>query len=221
MPIWEVARAISAVPCYFKIATILDQKFRDAGARFKNPSLEAFAEINAVHRQWQKHTDMLIEREALALGDTTQHQTNQQGKCEAGKDGDPKDAIAVFVSIGSGKCPLPSLRLTKPIPVLKTLKGTHLDTAWEAWWNTEITHEAMEKATGKTDAAYYRFDTAGEGVANLEIDEWKMKTQEGKQVNETLEMIERETNRYLGELETETEIQSCAEMLVRFRRGQL
>ena len=55
----------------------------------------------------------------------------------------------------------------------------------------------------------------------IKIDEWKVKTSGGKYVNETLEVIERETGRYLREPATERSIQACAEEIVRLRRGQL
>ena len=79
------------------------KKSRDGGADLNNPSLEAFAEINAIHRLRQISTGMPTENQALALEETTQHQNDKKSKNEAQKDGDPGDAIAVFVSIGSGK----------------------------------------------------------------------------------------------------------------------
>ena len=126
-PILEVARATSAVPYYFKNATIQDKKYKDAGADLNNPSLEAFAEINAIHRPRQNDTP--TEHEALALEDNTQQQNNKQSKREAEKDGDPRDAIAVFVSIGSGKRPLPRPRAAKAISGFKTLAGIHQNEA--------------------------------------------------------------------------------------------
>lgn len=163
---------------------------------------------------------MPTEHQILALEDTTQRQTNKQSQNEAQKDGDPRDAIAVFVSIGSGKRPLSRLRASKAIPGLKTLKGIHQNATWAAWTYTERTHEEMERTTCGTNTAYYRFNT-GEGIGNMKTDEWRTKTSGGKHVNETLEVIERETDRYLRESETERCIQACAEKLVRLRHGQL
>ena len=145
VPIWDVARATSAVPYYFNIATIHNEKYRDAGAGFNNPSLEAFAEINAIHRRCQNNTDMPTEHEALALEDTTQHQTDQQGKREAEEAKDPRKAIAVFVSIGSGKRPLQGLRTSKAIPGLSTIEGIPRKEYWAIWTSTEKVHEEMER----------------------------------------------------------------------------
>lgn len=219
-PIWEVARATVAVPYYFKPATILDEKYRDAGAVFNNPSLEAFAEINAIHRPRQNNTEMPKEHKIVALEEATQRQRNKQSQNKAQKHGDPSNAIAVFVSIGSGKRPLPCLRFSKSIPGLKTLGSIHEDEAWAARTYTERTHEEMEKTARDTNTAYYRFNI-GEGIGDMRFDKWKTKTLGGKHVNETLDVIERETSRYLREPETERSIQLCAEKVVRFRRGQL
>ena len=78
----------------------------------------------------------------------------------------------------------------------------------------------MERTTREINTSYYRLNT-GKGMGNIKIDEWKVKTSGGKYVNETLEVIERETNRCLQEPATERSIQACAEEIVRLRRGQL
>ena len=78
----------------------------------------------------------------------------------------------------------------------------------------------MERTTWETNTAYYRFNP-GEGSGSMRIDEWRTKTSREKHVNETLELTERETDRYMREPETERSIQACAEKLVRLRRGQL
>lgn len=220
-PIWQVARATSAFPYYFNYATIQDEKYRDGGAGFNNPSLEAFAEISDIHRYRPEYIEKARNHESLApRKDLTRHRTKEQSEHEAQKNRDPGDAIAVFVSIGSGKRPLPDLRSSKALPGLKTLEGIYQNTTWTAWTYTERAHEEIERATWRTSTAYYRLN-AGEGMGNMRIDEWKKKSFRGKHVNTTLELIAQETDRYLDEPRTKEDLQSCAEKLVRFRRKQL
>lgn len=220
-PVWEVARATSAFPYYFNLATIRDEKYRDGGAGFNNPSLEAFAEISDIHRWRQDYSEKYTEHQTPALENPWRQQTKEQSEHETEKENrNPRGAIAVFVSIGSGKRPLPSLRSSKVKPGLRTLEGIYQNTTWAAWTYTERAHEEIKRATWETNTAYYRFN-AGEGMGNMRIDEWKKTTSGGKHVNITLELIERETRRYLEEPETRKYIQKCAEKLVQLRRKQL
>lgn len=220
-PIWQVARATSAFPYYFNYAIIRDEKYRDGGSGFNNPSLEALAEISDIHRYRPEYIEMARNHKSLApRKDLAQHLTKEQIEREAEQYKDLGDAIAIFVSIGSGKRPLPGLRSTNALPGLKTLEGIYQNTTWTAWTYTERAHEEIKRATWRTSTAYYRLN-AGEGMGNMRIDEWKKRSFGGKHVNVTLELIEQETKRYLEEPETKEDLQSCAEKLVRLRRKQL
>ena len=208
-PIWEVAKATSALPYYFKYATVQGKQYRDGGFVFNNPSFEAFSEITHIHRWHQKHSEELPE-----------HQTKRQNKYYAEKDLSSSGIPAVFVSIGSGKQPLPGPRAFKAIPGLKTLEEIYQLVNRGRWSNTEMAHERVELLTRHTNTAYYRFN-AGEGIGNMKIDEWVKTNSEGKRVNKTLALIEQETATYLKEAETKKCIQACAEKLVQLRRKQL
>ena len=205
-PIWDVAMATSALPYYFDYTTIRGRKYRDCGAGFNNPCLEAFAEVSDIHKESQNSSKPPIGHQNHS---PRQHQSPEQSEHKAENDPDPTHAVSVFVSIGAGKRPMPALR-----------EGVKENMAWTAWSYTERAHEELERATRNTDTAYYRFN-AGGSIGNMRVDEWNKETSGGKRVNRTLESIRRETNRYLEDPETKKCIQECAEKLVRFRRKQL
>lgn len=219
-PIWEVARATSACPYYFENATFGGQTFRDGGgAGFNNPSLEAFAEVNAIHRWRQEYAEKFSKHhDTLELEDLRQHSTQTHIQHAADKKQELQDAIALFISIGSCNRPLPAHRASKTPPRLNTLAGIH-QTATSTY--TQRTHEEMARVTWGTDTAYYRLHVVGESTGSMEIDEWGKGTVAGKRVNTTLERIERETGRYLEDAETKECIRACAEKLVAQRRAQL
>lgn len=50
--IWEVARATSAAPAYFKPFKLGDNKYYDSGSSFNNPSVEVYHEVQLVHERY-------------------------------------------------------------------------------------------------------------------------------------------------------------------------
>jgi len=53
--IWQVARAATAAPVYFKPLEISGRKFVDAGAGYNNPSIEVFHEVKNIPEYKDRH----------------------------------------------------------------------------------------------------------------------------------------------------------------------
>ncbi|CAD6444280.1 5eb779df-f889-406e-96ec-73632c2f676e [Sclerotinia trifoliorum] len=49
IPIWQIARATTAAPTYFKPSQINKERFVDGGYGYNNPTLRAFSEVEQVH----------------------------------------------------------------------------------------------------------------------------------------------------------------------------
>ena len=60
LPIWQVARATSAAPTYFKEVTIEKQRYLDGGFGANNPTVEIYEEVRRMNNNNDKSTGSII-----------------------------------------------------------------------------------------------------------------------------------------------------------------
>lgn len=195
LPIWQVARATSAAPGYFRPISIPKgnghgtqehTKFKDGGFGTNNPSRETYYDI-------------------------------------VNKHGGHSKSIGIFVSIGTGETPLKKfaqgsghlrnflVNLNAAIKLPSRTHGAHED----------MEHLAFHD--GKDIFAYYRFN-GGEELGKIALDEWKshhftqLTSQNDERGCKTVKKIDDSIATYLKQTDVQRELIACAKLLVRRRR---
>ncbi|KAL8838745.1 MAG: hypothetical protein Q9170_001994 [Blastenia crenularia] len=69
--IWQVARATSAAPSYFKSTTLFEYRYYDAAVNINNPSLEMYKEVSLLNRAHESIELLLSLGTGNAKGNTT------------------------------------------------------------------------------------------------------------------------------------------------------
>jgi len=193
--IWEVARATSAAPQYFKSIKIDEKNYDDGGFGWNNPAEIALDEVNMKEK---------YER-SKRPGDS----------CAS------EFPLEVLISIGTGKTKTRAQRaqtrwprLTAPNMVRKIL--WHVDNGMKFITDVERVDGRVEKALDEKSKQYFRWD-GPEEVGRLKLDEWKPARRSRLS---TKNFIEEEINRYLKQKDNEERLRRCAKALVELRRGR-
>ncbi|KAL8693778.1 MAG: hypothetical protein Q9218_001474 [Villophora microphyllina] len=74
--IWEVARATSAAPSYFKSTRLYEYKYYDAGININNPTLEVYKEVSLLNKAHESIELLLSLGTGNAKGNTTKARTH-------------------------------------------------------------------------------------------------------------------------------------------------
>ncbi|KAI9776738.1 MAG: hypothetical protein M1839_009382 [Geoglossum umbratile] len=167
--IWQVARATSAAPRYFKEIEIEGRKYSDGAVGHNNPAELASEEV-------------LIK----------------EGVFSSTPRGLPSP-ILLIVSIGTGQTVdriervrhrLP--KLSDLLPIRKTFDLLHRIT--ERIVDVDDAHDRLKFQMRRDSRDYYRW-TGGPAIGALELDEWRVKSKPNKP--STQEFIENHVDQYL------------------------
>lgn len=194
LPIWQVARATSAAPNYFRPIEInkgsgtdpRDRiRFKDGGFGTNNPTKEAYYDI------------------AIKHGGRTK--------------------IGLVISIGTGITPL-SLFARKPGNLNNTIANIRAATKLPSRTlkaHEDMLH--LTENDGEEPFPYYRFE-GGEFLGEIALDEWKshrftkLTGHRPERGYKTIRKIEVGTAAYLQQSEVQRDLAACARLLVRRRR---
>lgn len=194
--IWEVARATSAAPTYFKAALLKDpenpahfEEFSDGGPRNNNPAEVAYNEI--------------LRKEKWYEGVNNQH------------------PIHLFLSIGTGQSPSKSKRLKQKLSLWNHFRSrrsilTRLTNALTD--PDDVDEDARLRMEGDAKRPYFRW-TGGANIAQLKLDCWR-DAKKPEDVS-TQQFIEESTRKYVAHAEVQKEIKRCARELVEHRRNRV
>ncbi len=187
----DIREATSAVPLYFEPVAPVKGKFGDGSLDYPNPSVEAFFEVNDMHKAYLKGKD-----------------ANNQSK---GEPQGTRNGVAFFLSIGAGSSATIPTGLEDPETKVRETNP----------YLTENSHAHMLRMTNQKSpyqsTPYYRLNVSGKDIQGIAFDEWKV-TGDG---NETLRTIEAITEGYLGQAGVDEHLHKLAEHLVRLRRKKL
>ena len=196
----QVALVSLAVSLYFESITIGSEKSGDGYSGFYNPNWEAAREIQAMYRLETQHDPRLAQ--APNSGQP------KEDRLAGANIGNRQPAIAVFVSIGTGKCPRFGFPIVhNPIASSKSAIGSH-----------QYPNGNENTAPQAGDGVFFRFDVA-EGLDIPDVDEWNEHISVIR--NSTRSLIERKTAEYLPKREIQDELEACAKEILWCRRRQL
>ena len=148
LPIWQVARATSAAPTYFKEVTIEKQKYLDGGFGANNPTVEIYEEVRRMNNNNDKSTASII---SIGTGKNNEQRISSRLK--------GKDKVKEFFKAGLGGKYLDYMNFAK---VWATNSETaHVDMT-RRWVDS---HKIFE---------YYRFNVE-QGLDTMKLDEWKQR----------------------------------------------
>jgi hypothetical protein len=198
-PIWQVGRATSAAPTFFKPMQIGNELFSDGGLRYNNPAEKAFLEVR--HKEDYFHKKRRNRNTPVPVG--------------------------LLLSIGTGgndaNLPLTQDDEEEPVPRRQRWKSIkkHFhnlgDRVTKAATTVDAVDHTMRDRSADDDWSYFRW-AGGTELEKLKLDRWR--PQKGSKPS-TQTDIENWMSNYMDEDGRKREIEEIAEIMVYVRRKRV
>lgn len=184
----DEAKINSAAPFVPGSQFTINGSFEDGSLDYPNPSVEAFFEVNRMHKAYHQDTYANIQSKGEPQG--------------------TRSGVTFFLSIGAGNSAM--------IPSVLEDRGTEYRETMSSL--TESSHAQMLQITDEKrlyrDTLYHRLDVRSKDIQRIAPDDEKVDGN-GKG---TLRMTEAVTKQYLAQADEDEELHKLASHLVRLRR---
>lgn len=208
--IWQVCRATSAAPFYFKTVRLEedDEKSEYIDGMLSAKLLSVYYKATKVPSVRLRQSCWL--KSVVLLGGLGANNPTEEAyrSVKQLNNNNPR-TVRVLVSIGTGK----NLEADPNPSAGYRLYMAYANTAAKWATQSEATHHTMVDAT-RTFAEYFRLNVE-HGIGKMKLDAWK-----GKKGCRTLELIRTKTQDYLDSPEGQRQISDSARHLVKVRRAR-
>ncbi|KAL8826143.1 MAG: hypothetical protein Q9191_003981 [Dirinaria sp. TL-2023a] len=231
VPIWEVARATSAAPTYFKPAKIDHRKYLDGGfGETNNPSIEIYDEVRRMNNDSNDCISILV-----SIG------TGKNKKMSQWTDKKLRGLQYInYINFAKAWASQSETQHTAMMKEEKKFRFVYerlnvedgLDTMkLDEWRTTARIRVGLGKCVGKWRHWFAKDNCSGKGAENDDSTGSTLQAETLKACdacipewlqfrNKTIDRITRNTNLYLENAEVQKQIQKCAKILVEGRRAR-
>lgn len=152
IPIWQVARATSAAPGYFKPSEIDNLKYVDGGFGANNPSSEIFEEVLIMNNQTQTCIRVFV---SIGTG-----KNKGVARLPVLREGSRRARLYDMVNV------------VRDSGLFRFIKLANVAAKWAS--QSEETHEDVAKESRRAKVQYFRLNVE-DGIGPMKLDEWRVR----------------------------------------------